>query len=373
MQTTPPIPRRAVLAAGAALAAIAALPARAELGGRLEQVAEFPHQVTGVGASPDGRLFVNFPRWEEDVAVSVAEVDKDGKLTPFPDAGWNAWRNAEPLSNADHFVCVQSVVCDGHGRLWVVDAGAPGNEFELPGAPKLVGIDLATNAVVKVIPFGFDVMPQGSYLNDIRFSPDGRHGVLTDSGQIGALLVADPEAGTVRRLLSGHPSTQVEKGTVVETDGKPLRRPDGRGPMFAADGIAVDPQGQFAYWQALTGRTQYRIALATLLDPAKTPEQVAAAVETLGKCPVADGYFYSSAGVLYTTSPEDNSVKRRGGDGQFALVVKDDRLRWPDSMAEGKDGLMYVTASHIQDMAQYQPLNAGKPVATALFRFTPQA
>lgn len=369
MQT---LPRRTVLAAGAAIAATAAVPARAESGGRLELVANFSHQVTGVAASPDGRVFVNFPRWEEDVAVSVAEVDPDGKLTPYPDAGWNAWRNAAPLSNADHFVCVQSVVCDGHGKLWVVDAGAPGNEFELPGAPKLVAVDLATNAVVKVIPFGFDVMPQGSYLNDIRFSPDGRHGVLTDSGQVGALLVADLAAGTVRRLLNGHFSTQVEKGTVIETDGKPLTRPDGRGPMFAADGIAIDPQGRFVTWQALTGRTQYRIPLATLLDVAQTPEQVAAAVETLGKSPIADAYFYSSGGILYVTSPEDNSVKRRDAGG-FALVVKDERLRWPDSMAEGKGGILYVTASHIQDMAQYKPMSAGKPVATALFRFAPEA
>ncbi len=37
--------------------------------------------------------FVNFPRWSEDTAVSVAELGRDGKLTPYPNSEWNAWRN----------------------------------------------------------------------------------------------------------------------------------------------------------------------------------------------------------------------------------------------------------------------------------------
>ena len=41
---------------------------------RLEEAAAFPHQVTGVACSADGRIFVNFPRWTEDAPVSVAEV-----------------------------------------------------------------------------------------------------------------------------------------------------------------------------------------------------------------------------------------------------------------------------------------------------------
>src|SRR3954465_1322150 len=79
---------------------------------RLRQVATFDHQVTGVTVSENGRIFVNFPRWSEDVPVSVAEVQKDGSIKPYPNEEWNAWRNAKmgQLSVADHFVAVQSVV-----------------------------------------------------------------------------------------------------------------------------------------------------------------------------------------------------------------------------------------------------------------------
>ncbi len=93
----PALPRRALVALMAAAASGAQAPARA-----LTQVAAFEQQVTGVAVSPAGRIFVNFPRWEQDVAVSVAEVMRDGSLRPYPDGSWNAWRNTRLLPPGDH-------------------------------------------------------------------------------------------------------------------------------------------------------------------------------------------------------------------------------------------------------------------------------
>src|SRR4051812_11510396 len=91
---------------------------------RLQSVATFDHQVTGVTVAPNGRIFVNFPRWTEDTPVSVAELMQDGSTKPYPNEEWNAWRNARmsEVSATEHFVCVQSVVADRRGSLWVVDA-----------------------------------------------------------------------------------------------------------------------------------------------------------------------------------------------------------------------------------------------------------
>ena len=68
---------------------------------------------------------------------------------------------------------MQSVVADGSGSLWVLDPAAPAQGTVVPGGPKLVRIDLATNQVGAAIAFDETVAPQGSYLNDVRFSPDG--------------------------------------------------------------------------------------------------------------------------------------------------------------------------------------------------------
>ncbi len=334
----------------------------------LELVASFPHQATGVAVAPSGRTFVNFPRWEEDVAISVAEVGSGGALTPYPDAAWNSYRNATPSAAARRFVCVQALTVDPLGNLWVVDPAAPALAFEVPDGPKLVRIDLASNQVSRVYPFDRTVAPQGTYLNDIRFTPDGQRAVLTNSGQPGSLITLDVSSGQARRVLDGHPSTQVQPNVAVVVDGRDLRRPDGEPPKFSADGLAIDVKGEYVHWQATTGTTMYRIPVAALFDSRITPSELGRMVEVFAQTFVADGYWMARDGTLYVTSCTDNSVKRMTPDRQFVVAAQDSRLLWPDSMAEGADGSLYVTASHIPQMRSWQ----GPGVAeTQLFRFKP--
>jgi sugar lactone lactonase YvrE len=340
-------------------------------GAQLQQVATFEHQVTGVTVSRDGRIFVNFPRWTEDAPISVAEVTRDGQIRPYPDEQWNSWRNSKKnqISAEDHFVCVQSVVADAHGNLWVVDPAAPATAAVVQGGPKLVRIDLKTNKVAQVIHFDDQVAPQGSYLNDVRFSPDGQHAYLTDSGAKGALVVVDVQNGRARRVLDGHPSTQPEKNVVVKIDGQELRRPDGRGVEFAADSVALSPDGRTLYWKALTGRTLYRISTDAVDNPRLSEKDIEARVERVAETEPTDGFWIDELGRLYLSAIEQDAVKVRDGD-RITTVVQDRRLRWPDTFSEGPDGSIYVTSSRIQDMSWFKPQN-GPRLGTQLWRIDP--
>jgi sugar lactone lactonase YvrE len=335
---------------------------------RLQQVAAFEHQVTGVTVSPDGRIFVNFPRWTEDAPISVAEVTRDGRIRPYPDGEWNAWRNARKIqmSAGDYFVCVQSVVADARGNLWVVDPAAPATAAVVQGGPKLVRIDLKANKVAQVIHFDETVAPQGSYLNDVRFSPDGRHAYLTDAGAKGALVVVDLKTGQARRVLDGHRTTQPDNDVVVRTDGRELRRPDGRGVEFAADSIALSADGRTLYWKALTGRTLYRISTEALANPSLSKENLEARVEGAGVTEPTDGLWIDVRERLYLSAIEQDAVKVRDGD-RITTLVQDKRLRWPDTFSEGPDGTIYITSSRIQDMNWFKPEN-GPRLATQLWR-----
>lgn len=340
-------------------------------GSRVTPVASFDQEVTGVAASEDGRVFVNFPRWNADVPVSVAEVRRDGSTVPFPDAEWNRWRNAEAsrIDPRDHFVNVQSVVADGRGSLYVLDPGAPNAEKVLPGAAKLVKVDLRNNRVARVYPFDETVAPADSYLNDIRFSPDGRHAFMTDSGR-GALVVLDLQSGVATRVLDKHPTTMMDPSVQVTADGRPLRRPDGRQPMFNADGIELSADGRELMWQALTGKTIYAVPTAELTRPDATADSIARAVRRVAENRVADGYLRLRDGRLLITAPEEDGLRVMGPDGAIAPLLGDRRLRWPDSMAQAPDGSVLLTASRIQDNDWFKP--DGRPgVATQLFRVRP--
>ncbi|TXN22457.1 L-dopachrome tautomerase-related protein [Methylobacterium sp. WL9] len=359
-------------------------PAAAEApSGTLTKVASFEHQVTGVTVARDGRIFVNFPRWTDDAPVSVAEV-KDGKVTPFPDAEWNGWRNAkkDAVDPKNHFVCVQSVVADGQDRLWVVDAAAPAMAATVKDGPKLVAIDLKTNTVAKTIPFDAGVAPQGSYLNDVRISPDGKTAYLTDSGAEGALIVVDVDSGRARRVLAGDPTTMPDTSVTVTYDGKPLRRPDGRGVEFSADGIALSPDGGTLYWQAIKGKTLYSLPTAALtgwitsavVPDAFTDRSLSGKITTVGENGPADGLIIAKRdGRLYVTSPQEDAIKVRtlsGTNSGLTTLVQDPQLRWPDTFSEGPDGTLYVTTSHIQDSAFYKE-GAPASLPTELWSFKP--
>ena len=177
--------------------------------------------------------------------------------------------------------------------------------------------------------------------------------------------MVDVAAGTARRVLDGDPRTQPEPGGVPMADGHELRRPDGRIPAFAADRIALDLDGRWLYWQALVGRTLYRVPVAALIDPAAN---VGAQVERVVSTFVADGLWIDRRGNLFLTDPAANAIRVRLPDGTMRVAAQDARLRWPDSLAEGADGSIFVTASHIQDMAQLHEHGSTQRGQWGLFR-----
>ena len=345
----------------------------------VKEVARFGHELTGVTVNKEGRIFLSFPRWTEDTEVSVAEL-KDGKAVPYPNMEWNAWRNAkrDKVSAQEHFVCVQAIVADHSGNVWALDPAAPALSFRVPGGPKLVEIDTATDKVTRVLHFGDEVAPQGSYLNDVRFSPDDKWAYMTDSGAIGALVVVRLSDGKGTRLLAGDPSTQEDPSVTVTYGGKPLRKPDGEGVAFTADGIALSPDGETLYWQAIKGKTLFSLPTAAMqkafADP-KAAQALHGIIKVVGENGPADGLLISRRdGKMYVTGPETDSARGRdltAAGGKPATLLQDKKLVWPDTFAEGPDGTIYLSTSHIPDNAQFKA-DAPAALPTELWSFRPE-
>jgi len=299
----------------------------------LEDVATSTRQWTGIAVAPDGRIFVNFPRWSETVPVSVGELLADGTVVPYPDGRRQRWQRGD--DGREVFVCVQSVHIDSAGRLWILDPANPRFRGVITGAPKLLQVDLATDTVVRTYRFDATVALPDSYLNDLRVDVATGTVFITDSGR-GALVVLDLDSGVARRVLAGHPATQAEDIEVV-IDGVPFTS------TVHADGIALDAAGGWLYWQALTGHTLYRLPTAHLRDPARDDAALAAAIETVAESGVADGLLWTPEGVL-VSGLEEGAIKRVSPDGTVSVLVADERIVWPDSFAQGPDGVYFTTA-----------------------------
>ena len=324
----------------------------------LQKVANFPEQqITGVGVSTkSGRIFVNFPYWSDDHSISVAEI-VNGQPKAFPNDEWNT-----PGPAGSHFVCVQSVIVDDQDNLWVLDPAAPRMQEIVKGGPKLVKIDLATNQVVQTIPFGEDVAPKKSYLNDVRIDTRTDTAFITESAN-GAIIVVDLKSGKARRLLDGHPSTQPEKDVKLVVDGKALIEQQKKmPPQIASDGIALDAKNGYLYYHALTGHTLYRIKTSFLTDEKLGKHELESKVENVGQTPAPDGMLEGPDGSVYLTDLENSAVVRWDpASRRVEQVIADKRLLWPYTLSWGPNGEMYVTASQIENMPRF---NNGKSTRT---------
>ena len=98
---------------------------------------------TGVTVSHKGRIFVNFPKWGDDVKFTVAEI-QNGQPIAYPDESIN---EVDQEIRHQHSV-VQSVVVDPADVLWILDTGVPIQAHRY-GGPKLICVNLDTNKVVK--------------------------------------------------------------------------------------------------------------------------------------------------------------------------------------------------------------------------------
>jgi sugar lactone lactonase YvrE len=159
------------------------------------------------------------------------------------------------------------------------------------------------------------------------------------------LVVLDLSTQESRRVLDDSPSTHAED-TILTIEGRPWRRPDGSNPKVHADGIALSPDREWLYYQALTGRTLYRIPTAALRDPKISKEELARAVQVVGTPGPADGLETTAAGIIHT-SLEANALVLVRPDGTTKTLVQDPRLAWPDSLAFGEGGELWVTTSLI--------------------------
>lgn len=319
--------------------------------GELEVVHEFADQMpTGVTVSDGGRVFVCYPRWGDEVRFTVAEL-VDGREVPYPDEPFNQVPEEDLTSG---LVSVQSVVVDPAGRLWLLDTGSIEMGQTSPGGPKLVCVDLDTDAVVQTITLPPDVALPTTYLNDIRFDltrGDGGIAYITDSGTDPdhpmGLIVVDLASGRAWRHLTGHATVKPAEGHLAVIDGQPF--PD---LLMGSDGIAISADGARLFYCPLASRRLYSVTTDALADPDGDP---AASLTDHGEKGASDGLETDDQGRIYATQYEQGAIIRRSADGSsWEPLLQQPELLFVDTLSVAADGHVYATVNQLHRQDQYQ-------------------
>jgi sugar lactone lactonase YvrE len=316
----------------------------------LISIAQEHHAIwNGVTVSHEGRIFVNYPALSPRPILAVGEVGVDGSLRPYPGGEWNQWLPGKPVGHA--FVGTNAVCVGPDGDLWVVDTGSPSFGAEtLPGAPKIVRIDLKQNLVRRIYPLGPETAQPKSYVDDIRFH--GPLAYLTDAGVPG-LIVLDLNTGRARRVLDHDKSTTGTRPIIV--DGETLYGLDGRPVILHTDQMEVSPDGKWFYFQPLSG-PMYRIETRFLDDESIPAEVLARHAELFYETGSLGGTAIDDEGNLYLEELGDNSIVRLTPDRKATTIYQDPRLHWVDAPWI-HDGWLYLPQAQIDRAAQF---HAGK-------------
>jgi sugar lactone lactonase YvrE len=337
--------------------------------GMLEPVASFHDAMpTGVTVSQEGRIFVNFPKWGDEVSFTVGEIRAgEGRVVAYPDEAIN---QTNPNDLAAALVSVQSVVVDPIDRLWILDTGSPLFQPTKYGGPKLVCVDLKTNQVIKKILFPQSVALPTTYLNDIRFDLRiGKEGVayITDSSQNGpnGIIVVDLASGESWRRLNDHPSTKSAdlQSFLPIVEGRAFvvkqQQDENNGSVKVAanmgsDGVAISATGELLYYCPLASRKLFSVSTKGLIDRTLDDQYVSQTVRDEGdKGGASDGLESDAEGRIYVTNYEHNSILRRNQDGEWETIVHDPRLLWPDTLSLASNGYLYVTANQLHRQARF--------------------
>jgi sugar lactone lactonase YvrE len=322
----------------------------------LEIAAQYPEPIGNIAVSADGRLFFTVHPESRPDKNKLFEW-RDGKAQPYP----NAWFQAR-------FDTPLGITIDRQNRLWVIDHGTHGTK----GA-RLFGFDLSGNKPPHEHVFADATAPIGSFLQDLRISPDGRTAVIADVGfwrKAPALVVHDIDGARDRRLLESHASVYPQDW-VVRTPSKTMTFFGGLATLKpGVDGVAIDARGEWVYYAAMAHDGLFRIPLDALRDEALSTDALATKVERVSDKPLSDGLSIDDAGNVLITDVEHQSVIRwRADTEKLETLIRDPRIRWSDGLSHGPNGWLYLADSAIPEQMLRSKMHIASQAPYTIWRF----
>ncbi|MEM7500967.1 MAG: L-dopachrome tautomerase-related protein [Pseudomonadota bacterium] len=324
----------------------------------LEMVLQYPEPIGGLAVTRQERLFFTVHPESRPSGNKLLEWI-DGAAEPYPSG------SAQP----ELFDTVLGLTIDRQNRLWSLDHGNHGF-----GTPRLLAFDLETDSVVVDVSLAADVAPKGSLLMDLTVSADGRYVVIADASiwrKDAALIVYDVEAQTQRRVLSSHPSVSAQH-YVIRAPSRTMSFFGGILSLKAGvSGIALDATNDWLYYAATNHDGLFRVPFATLLDTSLPPRQAANAIERYSDKPLSDGVTADPQGRLYVTNVEHGGIMWIDAERELKTLVSSPNLRWPDALAIGPEGWLYVTDSAIPDLVLRATEHIAREGPYAVYRIQP--
>ena len=309
----------------------------------------------GIAISKDERLFVSLANHLRDrnEDSGVREILPDGSFRPFP----SRWASDSHLP-AEKLAKVLSLAVDNRGILWILDSG------HLPELqPKLVGWNLQTDALHRILYLPAPVTKPNSLLVSVAIDEKGDFAFIADQGRhdfIGkaeaAIISVDIKTGESWRALEDHYSLNADGGDFV-VRGEPLLAPDAKGsmvrPSLGIAGLVADSEGTNLLFGAANGRSVFQVPLEALRDRELSSAQIGERVTRKGDKPPSQGLLALGSDFVLVSDVNNSGLGAVDKDGGYHPLTKGEDFSWPTSFARGQKGEVYISNSQLHRAALF--------------------
>jgi len=304
---------------------------------QLERVLQYPEPIGNVAVSSDGRIFFTVHPESRPQGNKLLEWVA-GAALPYPSG------SVQPHL----FNTVLGITIDQQQRLWSIDHGRQGF-----GEPRLLAFDLRTGELVHDYKFTKEIAPLGSFLQDIRVSPDGRNVIISDGSILRknpALIVYDVPTRNARRILEEHESV-IAENLLIQNSIKDLSFFGGLFTLKGGvNGIAIDPKNEWLYFAAINNGGLYRIRMEHVVDALLPKNELHSLVERYSDKPLSDGLSVDLDGNIYVTDVEHNAISIVSNDRQPQTLMRSSDIRWASAISFGPGGYLYVADSAFPEL-----------------------
>lgn len=307
--------------------------------------------IQGAKVDSQGNFYVSTARWAgPEIPSTLSRLVQNGytwELEAYPSEEMN------DIANELGLKAVLGFEIDRNDVMWILDQGHVAGPPYANGDAKLVLWDIQANEEIQRYIFSNEEADENcSFLNDIAVDNDTGFAYIADSGIFcdplhGGLIVYDSNTNSVRRILDQHRFTNDEPNFFFNIDDRTVL--SGGGMRTGADGIALSGDKETLYWTNLTGNHLYSLPTEILRDFESNETVVENAVEVAAVLPSnTDGMTADNAGNIYMTALSlDGIMKFDESTRQVSRFVHHPEMNWPDTLAWGPDGEMYVVSNHL--------------------------
>ena len=322
----------------------------------LEIVAELPINPGNVTVCPSGQVFATIHQFRLAPARLI-EIDSIDSYSPFPSESWNGeFGSSKRVLNSP-----LGIQCDARNWVWVIDNGSG----EVNQAPKLVAFNAETKKEEFFFSFPKEIAPPGSFVQDLAVDPAGGYVYLADiGGQVSpAIIFLDTTTRKARRFEASE--TLGSEDVDLKVEGKVLVAPGepagGKPARVAVNPITLSADNNTIFFGAMTGTKWYSLPSRVLREELDDTV-VAKSIVEVGDKPVSDGASTDKFGNHYFTAVNENAIVALNRAGELETVVSDERLVWPDALAFGDNGWLYIAVNQLNRAAPFNGgVDKGKP------------